>query len=315
MRWRLLIAVLIVGLGLTFVGVRAQQTVEVSGVVLDEDSEPVEGATVRIQATTNATTTGPDGTFTLYATQGIPVTVIAWKRLYYCAKVEGVAPPASGITLVLGLYQTNDNPDYEWELPTSEDPEHVSCAHCKPGVTDIWLENAHAGAGTNPRFFSMYNGTDTTGQPNVGPGYKLDFPNTAGNCATCHAPGAAANEPFTADMNEPNRLWRNDSPTGRHWLGLRLQGRLSNTSAIGARVVVTTVEGSYVQEVSGGAGRGSQNSLPLEFGLGPATVVEELTIRWPNGIVQTRRNVAVDQYLTFTEPVGTVRRSGGRRIP
>ena len=119
----------------------------------------------------------------------------------------------------------------------------------------------------------------------------------------------------TADMNEPNRLWRNDSPTGRHWLGLRLQGRLSNTSAIGARVVVTTVEGSYVQEVSGGAGRGSQNSLPLEFGLGPATVVEELTIRWPNGIVQTRRNVAVDQYLTFTEPVGTVRRSGGRRIP
>ena len=119
----------------------------------------------------------------------------------------------------------------------------------------------------------------------------------------------------TADMNEPNRLWRNDSPTGRHWLGLRLQGRLSNTSAIGARVVVTTVEGSYVQEVSGGAGRGSQNSLPLEFGLGSATVVEELTIRWPSGTVQTRRNLTVDRYFTITEPAGTVRRSRGRRVP
>jgi len=119
----------------------------------------------------------------------------------------------------------------------------------------------------------------------------------------------------TADMNEPNRLWRNDSPTGRHWLGLRLQGRHSNTSAIGARVFVTTVEGSYVQEVSGGAGRGSQNSLPLEFGLGPATVVEELTIRWPNGTVQTRRDVTVDRYITIIEPVTTVRRSGGRRVP
>lgn len=117
----------------------------------------------------------------------------------------------------------------------------------------------------------------------------------------------------TADMNEPNRLWRNDSPTGRHCLGLRLQGRLSNTGAIGARVVVTTVEGSYVQEVSGGAGRGSQNSLPLEFGLGPATVVEELTIRCPNGIAQTRRDVTVDRYITITEPVTKVRRSGGRR--
>jgi hypothetical protein len=119
----------------------------------------------------------------------------------------------------------------------------------------------------------------------------------------------------TADMNEPTRLWRNDSPTSHHWLGLRLRGTQSNRSAIGARVVVTTSEGSYVQEISGGAGRGSQNSLPLEFGLGPATVVEELTIQWPSGTVQTRRNVVVDRYLTITEPVTTVRRSGGRRAP
>ena len=119
----------------------------------------------------------------------------------------------------------------------------------------------------------------------------------------------------TADMNEPNRLWRNDSPTGHHWLGLRLLGTRSNASAIGARVVVTTSEGSYVQEVSGGAGRGSQNSLPLEFGLGTATVIEELTIRWPSGTVQTRRNLTVDRYFTITEPAGTVRRSRGRRVP
>lgn len=29
----------------------------------------------------------------------------------------------------------------------------------------------------------------------------LDFPGTAGNCATCHAPGAAADAPFSTDMN------------------------------------------------------------------------------------------------------------------
>ncbi len=70
-----------------------------------------------------------------------------------------------------------------------------------------------------------------------------------------------------------------------------------------------------VQEVSGGAGRGSQNSLPLEFGLGAAAVVEELVVRWPSGTVQTFRNVAVDQYLDLTEPVAVTRRSGGRRVP
>lgn len=119
----------------------------------------------------------------------------------------------------------------------------------------------------------------------------------------------------TADEGEPNRLWRNDSSTGRHWLGLRLRGARSNASAIGARVVVTTAEGSYVQEVSGGAGRGSQNSLPLEFGLGEATVVLQLTIRWPSGTVQTLRNVAVDQYLELSERESMIRRGGSRRAP
>jgi len=203
MRWRLLTVTLILGLGLTFAVVQALQTAEVRGVVLDENGQPVEGATVRIQATTNATTTGPDGTFTLGGlAEGVVVTVSAWKHLYYCAKVEGVVPPASGVTLTLRLYQTNDNPDYEWILPYSVDPQVMTCATCKPVVTQIWLDNdAHARSGMNPRFLSMYNGTDTTGRPNVAPGYKMDFPNTAGVCANCHAPGAAVNALFTTDMN------------------------------------------------------------------------------------------------------------------
>ena len=120
---------------------------------------------------------------------------------------------------------------------------------------------------------------------------------------------------MTADAETPTRVWRNDSLTGHHWLGLRLVGTASNRSAIGARVTVTTNEGSMVQEVSGGAGRGSQNSLPLEFGLGAATVVEELVVRWPSGTVQTLRNVRVDRYLDLTEPIVAARRSGGRRTP
>ena len=117
---------------------------------------------------------------------------------YYCAKVEGVIPPASSLSLTLRLYQTNDNPDYEWIPPTGSN----SCYSCKPGVTQIWLDNdAHARSGNNPRFFSLYNGTDITGTSVITPGYKLDFPGTAGNCATCHAPGAAVNAPFTTDMN------------------------------------------------------------------------------------------------------------------
>jgi hypothetical protein len=170
----------------------------VSGSVVDEQGNPVAGATVRIQATNNATLSTSEGTFALGGlTEGVTVTVSAWKHTYYCAKVEGVVPPAVGITVTLRHYQTDDNPDYEWILPSGDD----SCATCKPGVTEIWLQNAHAGAGTNPRFFSMYNGTDAAGNPGVPPGYVQDFPGTTGNCATCHAPGAGIDAPYSSDMN------------------------------------------------------------------------------------------------------------------
>jgi hypothetical protein len=194
----------------------------ITGTVQDADG-PLAGATVRVQATTKATASSVDGRFTLTGLKmGAPLTVSAWKQGYYCAKVEGVMPPASGITLTLHTYQTDDNPDYVWIPPTGED----SCASCKPGVTQVWLDNdAHAAAATNKRFLTMYNGTDVDGnqspltryacsrdygcfplppdptQPYYGPGYKLDFPATAGNCAACHTPGAAVDAPYGTDPN------------------------------------------------------------------------------------------------------------------
>ena len=67
-----------------------------------------------------------------------------------------------------------------------------------------WVAGAHGQSAVNPRFFSMYNGTHVTATTVISPGYKLDFPGTAGNCSTCHAPGAATRRQgaFTGDMNE-----------------------------------------------------------------------------------------------------------------
>jgi hypothetical protein len=193
----------------------------ISGKVRDANG-PVAGAIVRIQGTTNDTVTDTAGSFTLSGlTTSVPVTVSAWMHTYYCAKEDGVLPPASGIVLTLHQYQTTDNPAYKWIPPIGEQ----SCASCKAGVTEIWLENAHAGSATNLRFMTMYNGTDVYGnqspltrygysrdygafplrpdptQPYYGPGFKLDFPDAAGNCAACHTPGAAVDAPYDTDPN------------------------------------------------------------------------------------------------------------------
>jgi hypothetical protein len=197
--------------------------VSITGTVLDPQGVPLSGATVRIQATTNQTLTDDEGRFVLVGLEeGVPITVSAWKDGYYCAKVEEVTPPASGITFTMRLVQTNDNPNYQWIPPTGEN----SCYSCKPGVTQVWLDNdAHGKSAANIRFLTMYNGTDVKGnkspltrygfsrdygriplrpdpsQPYYGPGYKLDFPDTVGNCAACHTPGAAIDAPYSIDPN------------------------------------------------------------------------------------------------------------------
>ena len=193
---------LLLGLALLVLVAAADAGGVVSGVVVDADG-PVAGAVVRLKTTTNFSTSAGDGSFTLGGlVEGVTQTITAWQEGYLVGWVE-VIPPKEGVTITLTRHYVSDNPDYAWF--SSVDPEHhISCVHCMV-ANPQWESNAHAGAGTNPRFFSLYNGSDVAGTPGIAPGYKQDFPGTAGNCATCHAPAAAVTGTLTyaaADMNE-----------------------------------------------------------------------------------------------------------------
>ncbi len=108
---------------------------------------------------------------------------------------------------------------------------------------------------------------------------------------------------ITGGFNAPTRIWRNDTPlTSRNWLTLELVGFRSNRSAIGARVTVQTGDLQMVKEVSGGAGRGSQNSLPLEFGLANQSSAT-INVRWPSGYLQRLNISETNRYLTVFEPL------------
>ena len=94
-------------------------------------------------------------------------------------------------------------------------------------------------------------------------------------------------------------LYRNNG-SENNWLHIRTVGTRSNRDGIGARVKVITGTISQIREVTGGAGT-SQDSLPVEFGLGTYTQADIVEIRWPSGIVQTLKNVPANQLLIVTE--------------
>jgi hypothetical protein len=99
-------------------------------------------------------------------------------------------------------------------------------------------------------------------------------------------------------------LLRNDQQLGHHWLRLRLEGRRSNRSAIGARVRLTAAGVTQRRLVMPTRSYLSQVELPLTFGLGAATRVDRLTVTWPDGREQHVAVKQLDTQLDITESAG-----------
>ena len=57
-----------------------------------------------------------------------------------------------------------------------------------------------------------------------------------------------------------------------------------------------------VQEVRAGSSYLSMDSVELEFGLGDADVIDEITILWPTGAEQVLEDIEPNQVLLITEP-------------
>jgi len=99
---------------------------------------------------------------------------------------------------------------------------------------------------------------------------------------------------------------RNVTNGAGHWLSLKLiGGGKSPRDAIGATVWLTAGGQRQRADVISGASYCSQSDLRLHFGLGRATKVDKLEIRWPSGVRATVEVKAVDRVMTIREPDGT----------
>jgi hypothetical protein len=104
--------------------------------------------------------------------------------------------------------------------------------------------------------------------------------------------------------NSPARYYRNNGNSNT-WLNVKCVGTVSPRSAAGTKVRVrATIHGQPMWQLRvidlGGFVMGQ--NVTAHFGLGDATHVDVLRIEWTSGIVQELTNVAVQRYLTVTEP-------------
>lgn len=98
-------------------------------------------------------------------------------------------------------------------------------------------------------------------------------------------------------------LFKNNG-NNNHWLEIRLIGKNSNRTAIGARVKTVAGDLKQIRQVEGGTGNGCQHSLILHFGLSTYKNVDTVYVRWPSGLFEYKADIPADQLLVWEEGDG-----------
>ncbi len=103
------------------------------------------------------------------------------------------------------------------------------------------------------------------------------------------------------NVGEPPVLLRNDGGNRNNWLSFRLVGSKSNRDGIGAKVTLTVGGVRRTRQLLGGTSYCSASDLRLLFGLGPASKVDQVEVKWPSGQVALLKDLRVNQYVTVRE--------------
>jgi hypothetical protein len=114
-------------------------------------------------------------------------------------------------------------------------------------------------------------------------------------------------------VNDVPALLRCDAKTGNNWVAVRTIGVKSNRSGIGAVVKVISDDRAQMAEVRSGGSYYSQNDLRVHFGLGKATKIKTIEVRWPSGAVDKINDLNVNQSVQIKEGAGIVKPAAMRK--
>ena len=162
---------------------------------------------------------------------------------------------------------------------------------------DRYFHNRHAASGPDDPLFVDRAFLD-----------GLDLETNGRAVVAFDANGDGALDLYIRSVQAPEALFLGSRFEDEHFLRLRLMGTpgVDNSQGVGARIVATLPGGRKIVRENGNAsGYLSTGSPIVHLGLGAATRLEGLTVRWPSGKVQDLGPVgAVDRTVVVDESEG-----------
>ena len=133
-------------------------------------------------------------------------------------------------------------------------------------------------------------------------GDYMTSPHAGRGLATGDLDGDGDEDVVMSNLNEPVAVLSNESIPKGNWLAVRIIGRGSCRSAIGAVAVAKITGRSLTRQIRGGSSYASTSDTKLHFGCGDATKVDELTITWLSGRQVKLQDLACNRIITVIEP-------------
>lgn len=163
-----------------------------------------------------------------------------------------------------------------WDENTSLSIEHVSYDFDNDGFADVM-------GGGNKIMFNNGNLTFTAALFDFGVG----------------AVGDLNNDGFL-DVQVGSTIYFNDR-NDNNWLKIYLQGIQSNSNGIGARVELYGDWGKQIRDVQCGIGFRHMSTMNVHFGIGQATEIDSVLIKWPSGIIDVIHAPEMNTSVTMIE--------------
>jgi len=123
-----------------------------------------------------------------------------------------------------------------------------------------------------------------------------DFDNDGDQDIYCVIGGA-----YEGDISQ-NVLFENSNEQNS-WITLRVEGRIGNRNAFGAKIKVTLAGGRTIYRTVGTGGTFGSSSIQQEIGLGKAKKIDSIEITWPRAdrTPSVYKNVPVNKVIRIIE--------------
>jgi len=164
-----------------------------------------------------------------------------------------------------------------WDINTSTNIEHVAHDFDNDGFVDVL-------GGGNKIMFNLGNGTFA----------PADY-----TAISVGGIGDLNDDGFLDFLN--GSTIRYAVPNTNNWVKVSLQGIASNSYGIGARVEIYGAWGKQIREIHSGDGFKYMSSLNAHFGIGAATAITQIIIKWPSGTVDIINNPSINTKINVVE--------------